>query len=126
MFVRFVVSELDPDSGEPLGIFQVMYRLADRGELSLDEQARWDTIRRWFNSQLKRPESMSRSARPHARGVAISWFRDSATRHIGRAYELVTLLGELGVQVETLRTSRPGYIVYEDAVQVVAEPFRGE
>jgi hypothetical protein len=126
VFVRFVVSELDPDSGEPLGIFQVMYRLADRGELSLDEQARWDGLRKWFNSHLRRPDSMSRSGRAHAREVAISWFRDSATRHIGRAHELAGLLGELGVQVEMLRTSRPGYIVYEDAVQVVAEPFRGE
>jgi hypothetical protein len=126
MFVRFVVSELDPDSGEPLGIFQLMYRLSDRGELSLDEQARWESIRTWFDSHLTRPDCMSRSGRAHARGVAISWFRDSATRHIGRARELVVLLGELGVQVEMLRTSRPGYIVYEDRYQVVAEPFRGE
>jgi hypothetical protein len=126
MFVRFVVDELDPSSGEPLGVFQVMYRLADRGELSLDDQARWDGIRKWFNSHLKRPESLSRSGRAHAREVAISWFRDSATRHIGRAREVVDMLAELGVQVEMLRTSRPGYIVYEDRFQVVAEPFRGE
>jgi hypothetical protein len=124
-FVRFVVSELDPDSGEPLGIFQVMYRLAKRGELSLFEQARWDEIRKWFNAHLERPESLSRSARAHARAVAISWFRDSATRHIARAREVVALLADHGVEVEMLRTSRPGYVVYEDAFQAVAEPFRG-
>jgi len=126
MFVRFVVDELDPHSGERCGVFQVMFRLARRGELSLDEQARWDRLREWFNTHLERPESLSRSTRAHASEVAISWFRDSARRHIARAREIAALLGERGVQVEMLRTSRPGYVVYEDEFQVVAEPFRGE
>jgi hypothetical protein len=126
VFVRFVVSELDPHSGEQLGVFQVMYRLARRGELSVDEQARWDALRAWFDSHLERPESLSRSSRAHARAVAVSWFRDSAAEHIGRMREVVALLAERGVQVEMLRTSRPGYVVYEDEFQVVAEPFRGE
>jgi hypothetical protein len=123
--VRFVAGEVDRDSGEPLGIFQVMYRLARREELSFAEQARWDDIRNWFDAHLERPESLARSARAHARTVAISWFRDSATEHIARAREVVALLAEHGVAVEMLRTSRPGYVVYEDAYQVVAEPFRG-
>jgi hypothetical protein len=126
VFVRFVVSELDPDSGERLGVFQVMYRLARRGELSAEEQARWDALRVWFDAHLERPESLSRSSRAHARAVAISWFRDSATNHVGRMREVVALLAERGVQVEMLRTSRPGYVAYEDEFQVVAEPFRGE
>jgi hypothetical protein len=126
VFVRFVIDELDADSGERVGVFQVMYRLADLGELSFEEQARWDRIRKWFNAHLERPESLSRSSRAHARAVAISWFRDSATGHIARMRELVELLGERGVQVEMLRTPRPGYVVYEDEFQVVAEPFRGE
>lgn len=126
VYVRFVVSELDPDSGERLGIFQVMYRLARRGELSLDEQARWDELRTWFNSHLERPESLSRSSRAHARAVAVSWFRDSAAEHLARAREIVALLDAHGVVVEMLWTSRPGYVVYEDEFQVVAEPFRGE
>ena len=125
MFVRFVVSELGRHSGERLGIFQVMYRLSRRGRLSADEQARWDSIEAWFDSHLERPESLSRSSRPHARAVAISWFRDSAAEHIGRVREIVELLDERGVQVEMLWTSRPGYIVYEDEFQVIAEPFRG-
>ena len=31
-----------------------------------------------------------------------------------------------GCEVERLTTDRPGYVVYEDDYQVVAEVFRGE
>ena len=36
---------------------------------------------------------------------------------------MAAILGEHGIVVETLETERPGYVVYEDDVQVVAEPF---
>ena len=37
---------------------------------------------------------------------------------------LVQILVAHGIVVEVLRTERPGYIVYEDAYQVAAEPFK--
>lgn len=33
------------------------------------------------------------------------------------------LLAEADIMTEVLRTSRPGYIIYEDAFQIVSEPF---
>ena len=51
------------------------------------------------------------------------WFKSSATEHIGRIYELVHILEQRGIYVRVFTTDRPGYIVYEDAHQVVAEPF---
>jgi len=38
-------------------------------------------------------------------------------------YELVAILEAHGVGVEVIRTSRPGYVVYEDMHQVMAEPY---
>jgi hypothetical protein len=37
---------------------------------------------------------------------------------------LAAVLEQHGVSVEMLRTSKPGYVVYEDRYQVVAVPFR--
>lgn len=124
MFVRFVIDSIDPDSGEPLGVFQAMYQLARRGELSDHEDARWAEIRGWFNSELERPERLSRSRRRNAKSVAISWFRDSAVEHISRVREITSILADHGVRVTVLRSERPGFIVYEDKYQIVAEPFR--
>lgn len=39
---------------------------------------------------------------------------------------MAAILEEYGVPTRTLTTERPGYVVYEDDFQVVAEPFRGE
>jgi hypothetical protein len=39
-------------------------------------------------------------------------------------YELVHILDAHGIAVDVLRSEQPGYVVYEDAFQVAAEPFR--
>ena len=38
-------------------------------------------------------------------------------------HEMRCVLEENGVIVRVIKTQRPGYIVYEDEYQVVAEPF---
>jgi hypothetical protein len=40
--------------------------------------------------------------------------------------ELVGILQNHGVLVQTLTTDGVGYVVYEDDFQIVAEPFAGE
>ena len=42
---------------------------------------------------------------------------------LDKAFDLTALLTDHGYHVEVLRTGRVGYILYEDAHQVVAEPF---
>jgi hypothetical protein len=124
MFVRFVVQVLDKDSGRRQGLFQALSDLECEGVLLPHEQATYDEIYDWFRANLKKPDSFSRSSRPHAKNVAIGWFKDAATEHIAKMREMSHILAAHGVVVETLRTERPGYIVYEDAHQVAAEPFR--
>jgi hypothetical protein len=39
-------------------------------------------------------------------------------------WEMVRILERNGIFVKKIRTDRPGYVVYEDELQIVAEPFR--
>ena len=55
------------------------------------------------------------------RGIA--WFRDSAAECILRMHRIKDVLEKHGHQVNVLRETRVGYIVYEDDFQVIAEPF---
>ena len=54
---------------------------------------------------------------------AVSWFKDTAIDHIAQIRELVAILENHGVHVQTLKVKRVGYVVYEDDYQIVAEPF---
>ncbi|MFY7916503.1 MAG: hypothetical protein ACOVPA_17750, partial [Rubrivivax sp.] len=52
-----------------------------------------------------------------------SWFKDTAAEHIRQMRLLADILERHGIQVDMLRTRRPGYVVYEDDHQVAAEPY---
>jgi hypothetical protein len=58
------------------------------------------------------------------RPVAISWFKPGASEFIARAQALGSLSEAHGIPIRRLETAHPGYVVYEDAFQVVALPFR--
>lgn len=124
MFIRFVIHKLDEDSGKRQGLFQALANLESRGRLRPHEQEHFDEVYEWFRHNLKKPQSFSRSSKPHAKKVALSWFKDSATEHIARMRGLVQILKAHRIEVDVLTTDRPGYVVYEDAFQVAAEPFR--
>ncbi len=106
-----------------MGLFQVSRELTDAKLLSQFEENQLLAIRDWFNENLEKPESFARSKKPHTKGIAISWFKDSATEHISKMYEFSTILEAHGIVVEVIKTLRPGYIVYEDQYQVTAEPY---
>ena len=52
--------------------------------------------------------------------------RPTAIDAIEHLRRLVAVLENHGIQVQVLKTVRPGYLVYEDKWQVVAEPFNRE
>jgi len=126
VYVRFVVDEIDPDCGVELGIFQAMFRLWRAGKLAPHEEAWWAEVRAWFNLKLDEPNRFARSRRRGANKCAISWFKASAKAHIRRAREVAALLAEHQIQSKMLRSTKPGYVVYEDRFQITAEPFRSE
>ncbi len=122
-YIRFVISNLDRDSGKKLGIFQAVSNLEYEGVLLKHEQTQYDEVYKWFRKKLKKPGSFSKSSKPHAKKVAISWFKDSAKEHISKMYALASILNAHGVHTEMPKTEKPGYVVYEDQFQVAAEPF---
>lgn len=123
MFIRFVIERVDEQSGRRLGVFQALFELEDAGQLRDYEAAQLRETVAWFDEHLATPTRLRRSGKYHASNRAISWFRDAATAHIRRMRELASILEEHGVPVQVLRSDKPGYVVYEDAFQVVAEPF---
>jgi hypothetical protein len=123
MYIRFVVHEIDPDSGRQLGVLHALRDLREDGKLLPWEHDRAYEIRDWFNTYLERPASFSRSSRPNRLEKALSWFKDSATKHIAMMREMAAILESHGVAVEIVTTDRPGYITYDDEHQIVAEPF---
>lgn len=120
-YVRFVVAATDSDSGVRQGIFQVAYGVLKDHRIGGTSYDRLRSLMDWFNDHLEQPGRFSRGPAPSGRGI--SWFKDSAPDHIRRAFEVRSILSEVGVEVEVITTQRPGYVIYEDSVQVVADPF---
>jgi hypothetical protein len=124
MFLRFVSDVPDDDnSNEPAGLFLVASWVRDHRRAPQSALDRLKEIREWFNEHLERPQRFNRSRRPHRKQKAISWFRVTALEHIRRAREMAAIVAASGYAIREVRTERPGYIVYEDEFQVVAEPF---
>jgi hypothetical protein len=123
MFIRFVIARLDPRSGRRQGLFQAAVELRNSNALTDHEEKQLEEIRDWFNRNLERPTRLSLSAKPHSKAQAISWFKESATDHISQMRTFAAILKLHDIAVQTLRTQRPGYVVYEDEFQIAAYPF---
>ena len=128
MYLRFVVPDIDEDSGRELGVFHGLKNLREQGKLSQHEEDEHDLIRDWFNANLERPTRFTASKPPFYRkkNKAISWFKDTAHEHLAKVRSLMAILQNHGVHVRMVKSNRVGYIVYEDEFQIVAEPFTGE
>jgi|SRR5438445_1613666 len=125
MYLRFVVAEVHPNSGRELGVFHAVGRLRDEGQLELHEEEQHDRILKWFDDHLEEPTRFTASKPPFYRkkSKAISWLKDTAHEHLAHIRLLVAILQNHGVPVRMLKTDRVGYVVYEDAYQIIAEPF---
>ncbi len=119
-YVRFVVGRNDAESGVELGIFHASHEALERGTITGADARQLEQLRAWFNENLEKPASFGRGRL----SLGICWFKIGATEHIGRIRQIVQILERNGVFVKKLRTAAPGYVVYEDEWQLVAEPFR--
>jgi len=123
MFVRFVVRDIDNNSGRRQGLFQAARALERSGALNTQDAKYLDAIRGWFGEHLEKPTRLAISSRHHGKQQALSWFKDTATNHIAKIRELANVLERYGVPVEMVKARRLGYILYEDEFQVAAYPF---
>jgi Arc/MetJ-type ribon-helix-helix transcriptional regulator len=121
--IRFVTHRRHRPYGHRSGVVRAALALWRAGTLEARQQEELRAILDWLNEHLARPERLSVSRSPRAQETALSWIRGSAQEHLSHLRRLGALVAGGGAVVEELRTRRPGYVVYEDAHQVVALPF---
>ena len=119
-YVRFVIGRKDEDSHVEQGIFQAVARALEWGNITDPDEDELNELRWWFSDNLERPTSFGRDKLR----LGICWFKTGATEHISRIWEMVQILERNGIHIKKIRTDKPGYVVYEDEWQLVAEPFR--
>jgi len=124
--VRFVVSQTHAESGVEGGLFGAAYALRDAEDVSQEHRQELSELLLWFEKHLPTPNRFNRTSskgyyRRNQKGIA--WFRDTAEGHLSRMHELKRIAEANGHSVALIREDRVGYVVYEDDVQVIAEPF---
>lgn len=121
--MRFVTDQLDPETEQPMGIFGAAYQLLDDERTPDYSRTEIRTTLSWFKTNLPIPARFARSRRPHRKDNGVCWFKTNATECMRHVRYLVSLVSEQDVMVRELQTDNPGYIIYEDDSQVVAQPF---
>lgn len=119
-YIRFAIDLKDEDSNVGLGIFQAAALAIERRTVTGADADELDEVRTWFSENLAKPHAFGRDSQH--RGIC--WFKSGADEQISRIWGMVRILERNGVFVKKIRTDRPGYLVYEDEWQIVAEPFR--
>lgn len=107
-------------------MFKTAYALCRKGEMTGRDREKLDALLGWFDDNLTVPTRFNRTKskgyrRQNTKGI--SWLKPSATEHVSRMHLVADILKQHGQPVAVLKTHRPGYVVYEDEYQVVAEPF---
>ena len=119
-YIRFVVGEKDEDSHVARGIFQAAALALASQTVTESDADELEDLKWWFSDNLEKPSSFGRGK--HSLGIC--WFKTEATEHVARIFEMVRILERNGISVRKIKTDKPGYVVYEDEWQLVAEPFR--
>ncbi|KRA16432.1 MULTISPECIES: hypothetical protein [unclassified Lysobacter] len=126
-FLRFVIPARDWRTGQATGLLTLAYEQLRSGELTEWEHAQLGEHLRWLELNLPVPDRFARKRNvSHKNTHGVSWLKAEATPAVDRMRAVATLLWERGHSVEMVMADRPGYIVYEDLQQIVAEPFHGE
>ena len=123
MFIRFVTDQLDAHTDQPLGVFGAAYRLLEEDEIPDYSRTEIRTTLNWFKANLPIPERFARSRKPHRQDNGICWFKTHANGCMREIRYLAQLVAEHDITVRELLTDTPGYMIYEDDSQVVAQPF---
>ena len=123
MFIRFITDRFDDDTRKPRGVFAVAYNHLEDDSLAGFEQKEIRKTLDWFKTNLPITDRFVRSRKPHREDKGICWFKSSAKECMTHIRYLVYLVADHEIVVRELRTEQPGYVIYEDDSQVVAEPF---
>lgn len=119
-FIRFVIGRKDEDSHVEQGIFQAVARAIEWKTISGADAEELKSLEKWFGENLEKPASFGRGRIR----LGICWFKIDASEHISRIWQMVRILERHSICVKKIKTNKPGYLIYEDEWQIVAEPFR--
>jgi hypothetical protein len=127
--LRFVLQRSHPDTGVEEGVFRAAYELRDGTRVAVQDRELLKGLLSWFETNLAIPERFNRTKskgyyRRNTSGV--SWIKPSAQEHIAKMRALVLILENNGYCVSQITTTRPGYVIFQDDHQVIAEPFRDD
>jgi hypothetical protein len=108
------------------GIFPLAHKLRDDPSVASENRAVLTEHLSWFDKHLAEPKRFNRSTskgfyRRTTKGIA--WFRDSAGECLERMHGMKAVLEAEGHVVHMITEERVGFVVYEDEMQVIAEPF---
>jgi hypothetical protein len=123
MLLRFVLPRSHPDTGVEEGVFGAAHDLCHGTLMSVADRQSLEGLLSWFGDDLATPQRLGYYRR---RTGGVSWLKPTAVEHITKMRALIAILEENGYRVSQITTNRPGYVVFEDDHQVVAEPFRGD
>ena len=113
-FVRLSIDSTDPSSGHPQGILRATSAIEDDPRLSGFDRTKLKRAIRWFNRHLHAPKLWDRRA--------VFWFRLEATSFREQAWPIVRVLQICGHSVWMTTSTSPGWIIYQDDLQIAAVP----
>ncbi len=87
------------------------------------EQELEKEIYTWFKKNLRAPKVQASKSNYYSKPGAISWFKQSAVKHIDKMRQYGQILEAHDIYINQISTDRPGNIVYEDKFQIAALPF---
>lgn len=121
MFIRFVCGEKNEDSHVAAGLFCAAFDLIHEGELPDHDYAELDELMNWFRLRLKGPFEY-RLRKPWRARRSVCWFKSDANEHVRQAWLMMKILERNDVFMRMIKARFVGYVIYEDEVQVLAQP----
>ena len=126
MYLRFVISDKIPNMAARRGLFGATYAQLRRPGIDPKLRAELQEQLDWFEDNLAVPDRFNKSKSKGAyrrKTKGLAWFVNDGNEAVTRGYALAELLKRCGYTIEELRSSRIGYVIYEDVFQAIAEPF---
>jgi hypothetical protein len=127
VFLRFESAQVDERTGQPTGLLTHAYRLLRSDALTSAEADELRALIDWIERNVPVPARFARKRNvSHKETHGIAWAKGNAVELVAAMRAIAGIAARHDLHVDVVKTDRPGYVVYEDSWQVVAEPFHGE
>ncbi|GAA0621151.1 hypothetical protein GCM10010174_44900 [Kutzneria viridogrisea] len=123
MFLRFQ-SPTPNRRGVYPGIFALVNGLGFAGELTEAEEEFRRVNNAWYDAAYTNPSTVDPAV--YRTPLAASWFRMTSTGLVDRIAGYLEILAAHAVAYVRLESTDPGWVLYEDADQVVVVPYAAQ